>query len=312
MLANRFGIDSVPTILFIRGGCDPRHVVVTLKGAQHGLVELFLNLIRSTSTPSELAALQKFLTNAPGENLEEALANLAAGPDRVEELATRPLSVCGDFIQRLTRAELLMSAVDPNLAFDVSGHEAAQTVPAVSVLTRFKDDVAAYAADANSTALYRLKYLTDQSVSAFFRGDSGARDSLTRCLSLTKELLGRLNLLKETDTKMMEDAVPLVLEAANHITINGSESDINQRIRYKLSRFAGRNTFVWIELVFGMLLSSSGEQDLLRLNPFLSLDSLGTIVNLTTLAMLRANRLGHTNRCIGSAIGLESLLSKVQ
>jgi hypothetical protein len=35
------------------------------------------------------------------------------------------------------------------------------------------------------------------------------------------------------------------------------------------------------------------------------------MLNLVSVGMLRANRLGHVNRCIGAVIGLESLLQKI-
>jgi len=82
------------------------------------------------------------------------------------------------------------------------------------------------------------------------------------------------------------------------------------RTRFLLNRIAGQNAHVWVEFLFGMLLSSKGEADLLRLNPYLTPSALRCITHLVTLSMLRANRLGHVNRCIGTAISLESLLTK--
>jgi hypothetical protein len=83
------------------------------------------------------------------------------------------------------------------------------------------------------------------------------------------------------------------------------------KTRFILNRIAGQNSFVWIEFLFGSLLSSKGEEDLLRLNPYLSTNTLAALFSLVMLSMLKANRLGHTNRCIGTVIGLESLLEKV-
>jgi len=82
------------------------------------------------------------------------------------------------------------------------------------------------------------------------------------------------------------------------------------KTRFLLNRIAGQNAFVWVEFLFGMLLSSKGEEDLLKLNPYLSADTVTAIMHLITMSMLRANRLGHTNRCIGTAISLEGLLAK--
>lgn len=83
------------------------------------------------------------------------------------------------------------------------------------------------------------------------------------------------------------------------------------KTRFILSRIAGQNSFVWSEFLFGVLLSSTGEIDLLKLNPYIDGNTLQVLLHLVTITMLRANRLGHTNRCIGTAINLEELLVKV-
>jgi len=93
-----------------------------------------------------------------------------------------------------------------------------------------------------------------------------------------------------------------------------SESTENkdyEKTRFILNRIAGQNSFIWSEFLFGVLLSSSGEIDLLKLNPYIDGKTLQVLLHLITITMLRANRLGHTNRCIGTAINLEELLSKV-
>ena len=43
----------------------------------------------------------------------------------------------------------------------------------------------------------------------------------------------------------------------------------------------------------------------------LSLSLTGTVMSLVVTCMLRANRLGHTSRCIGTVISLEALIEKV-
>lgn len=83
------------------------------------------------------------------------------------------------------------------------------------------------------------------------------------------------------------------------------------KTRFILSRIAGQNSFIWSEFLFGVLLSSTGEIDLLKLNPYIDGNTLQVLLHLVTITMLRANRLGHTNRCIGTAINLEELLVKV-
>ena len=135
-----------------------------------------------------------------------------------------------------------------------------------------------------------------------------------------KQLLKQLQLLKDSDAQMIHDIVPMLSKAANWIDManihSNESSDIhfNQlgKLKFSLNRFAGRNTIIWIEFLFGTLLSSNGENDLLKLNPYLSPENIKTIMDLITVTMLRSNRLGHTNRCIGTAINLENLIDKVK
>jgi hypothetical protein len=75
-----------------------------------------------------------------------------------------------------------------------------------------------------------------------------------------------------------------------------------------LNRHAGQNALIWTEFLFGVLISTKGNEDLRKLNPFWDDD---VVMNLTSLSMLPANRLGHTNRCIGTAIALEKMSETV-
>ena len=213
-----------------------------------------------------------------------------------------------------------MKAVNPELAFDVNKHEAAQTAPAVSVLTRFKDDVSASAHYANTAKVAKVLNLSDRDVIAYFdtTGDesvTGAAEvRLAEALQGVRQLICKLNEIRDADAQMVQDTIPM-LECASNWVPNVEKTATtasSAKTRFLLNRIAGQNAFVWVEFLFGMLLSSKGEADLLKLNPYLSADTVRAIMHLITMSMLRANRLGHTNRCIGTAISLEGLLAKVR
>lgn len=232
------------------------------------------------------------------------------------------------------RRELGMKTVNPELAFDVSKHEAAQTAPAVSVLTRFKDDVAAHANYANTSKFAKMLHLSDKAVKAFFLNCKGndtdevqileAEADLQLALVGVTGLLKKLRKIRDEDAQMLQETIPM-LECAANLVPAPTKDKLSQdkssattdlaasaaKTRFLLNRIAGQNSFVWIEFLFGTLLSSKGEEDLLKLNPYLPANTVTAIMRLITLCMLRANRLGHTNRCIGTAISLEGLLNKV-
>jgi hypothetical protein len=217
-----------------------------------------------------------------------------------------------------------MKPVNQDLAFDVSKHEAAQTAPAVSVLSRFKDDVTAYATSANTAKVSKVQNLSDKDIVTYFdvNADEAARvtaeTNLAQALVGVRQLIRKLYEIRDADAQMVQDTIPMLECAANWVPAAdkaaagapAAASASSAKTRFLLNRIAGQNAFVWVEFLFGMLLSSKGEEDLLKLNPYLTSETVTAIMHLVTMSMLRANRLGHTNRCIGTAISLESLLVK--
>ena len=205
-----------------------------------------------------------------------------------------------------------MTEVNPDLAFDVSQHEAAKTAPAVSVLKRFREDVAAYAEAANQVPIAKIVRLSDTDIAQYFEGDKAAEETLREAQLGIRQLMSRLQAIKDSDAAMVQDTIPMLERAANWVQREDSNvASKNSKTRFLLSRIAGQNAFIWVEFLFGSLLSSKGEEDMLKLNPYLSADTLDSVLSLVIASMLRANRLGHINRCIGTAIGLDGLLDKV-
>jgi hypothetical protein len=219
-----------------------------------------------------------------------------------------------------------MKEVNPDLAFDVSKHEAAQTAPAASVLNRFKDDVTAFASSANTAKVSKVLHLSDLDVANFFdpsvaeTDKAQAENNLSQALAGVRQLIRKLYEIRDADAQMVQDTIPMLESAANWVPAEKSAAPTggtttvsslsSAKTRFLLNRIAGQNAFAWVEFLFGMLLSSKGEEDLLKLNPYLSVETVTAINHLVSMSMLRANRLGHTNRCIGTAISLEGLLVK--
>lgn len=313
-----------------------------IKGAQADFVDRCTANVRTCSTPAELALLERFTANEADDTLPSHLASMATSSEQCLVLAREPLAACNLFVHHLTRSELGLTPVNPTLAFDVSEHEAAKTAPAASVLNRFRDDVAAYAEFANTADIMNIRGLSERDIASFFSGTAQAEADLHRALASVRELLVLLHKIREDDSTMVANTINLLEQAANWVPQDGSDEMAltNAKTRFLLQRASGtyvrqltaivggysvqqvvnfiscfissgENAFVWIEFLFGSLLSSRGEEDLLALNPFLPRDTVATILNTVAVTMLRANRLGHTNRCIGTAVTLEALLEKV-
>lgn len=234
----------------------------------------------------------------------------------LETLSLMPLKDCESFACNISRTDLGLDPVNPVLAFDVSQHQAANTAPAISVLTRFKDDVLAYAENANTEGVMKVTKLLDKDIFRYFAGDESAGEVLKEASDIVKSLRLMLEVLQDADTKMVQDTIPLLHKAANWVSLDPSAkegADVHRiaKTRFLMNRQAGQNVWVWVEFLFGTLISSKGCDDLRRLNPYLSLETVNTMFSLITTTMLRANRLGHVNRCIGAIIGLEALLQQV-
>jgi hypothetical protein len=205
-----------------------------------------------------------------------------------------------------------MKLINGKLAFDITNHDSSKTTPAQSVLSRFQDDVKAYADSANDIGVPKMKHLNDAIIQAYFNGNEGADQLLSEALVSIQELKTSLEKIRESDGKMVRNTIPLLHQAVNLVDMSqGNELVKNSKTRFLLNRFAKQNSFIWIELLFGSLLSTKGEADLLRLNPYIDAETLTSVFHLVSVVMLRANRLGHTNRAIGIVIGLESLLKKI-
>jgi hypothetical protein len=87
------------------------------------------------------------------------LENIATRKDQLAVLSSMPLSGVRNFVIEKKRAELGMPLIDSTLSFDVTNHDAANTVVAKSVLSRISDDVKAFADYANNTFLQKIIHL---------------------------------------------------------------------------------------------------------------------------------------------------------
>ena len=328
-LVTRFNVILIPTTLFVRGGASAHHIVAEIKGGGSDFINKFYSIFSTNATAEEIDRVERYRNGTVLEGkLEDYLENIALSKQAMDILAEKPLHECMSFVTPMTRKELGIPVVDSNLAFDVSGHDAAKSTPAMSVLSRFKDDVAAYATQVNSDPVLKVLKLTDKLVYNYFSGDTAAEEFLTDALKRVKFLHKKLILLRDSDADMIYDTLPLLEKASNLVPLSsqsprttltsstsssssGDEVNDPHKMRFILNRVAGRNAYVWKEFMFGILLSSQGEADLLRLNPYLPPQTVRIIMSLVTVIMLRSNRLGQTNRCIGMVISLQGLLEKV-
>jgi hypothetical protein len=125
-------------------------------------------------------------------------------------------------VKALTRSELGLPALNPDLAFNVNAHDAAKTAPAASVLARFKDDVAAYANGSNIEKIMKIDNISDRDVFSYFDGDTGikmnfmqsfpnslyfiieAEKTLNAALLFIRDLKMKLHELRNSDAQVVD------------------------------------------------------------------------------------------------------------
>jgi len=137
---------------------------------------------------------------------------------------------------------------------------------------------------------------------------------------------------------MVHTVIPLLTAAANHVelpeleTIAGTPScegdacginaksselpefiytpEFDEKTRFLLRRGAGREPVIWHEFLFSALLSSQAAEDLMRLNPYLLAADAEALLDAVAVVVMRANRIGHVNRCIAAAVNLSRKLDQ--
>ena len=140
----------------------------------------------------------------------------------------------------------------------------------------------------------------DSDVDKFFEEDDGADGllaarALKAALSNVRALGTRLQKIKASDLQMVKTTLPLLQRAANEVNIvsdHQSEEEKTEKIRFLMRRQAGQNVRVWLEFMFGTLISARGKQDLHGLNPYLADATLDTMLSLVSIVMLRLTASG--------------------
>lgn len=69
---------------------------------------------------------------------------------------------------------------------------------------------------------------------------------------------------------------------------------------------------MWLEILFGALLSTKSTEDLQYLNPYFEADSVALTLDVVVAVILHANRIGHINRCVSTLRKVQKLLAKLE
>jgi hypothetical protein len=194
-----------------------------LAGIGENFGQKFAAIVDNSLYSSEKELLEKFQSNQHGDDINGILDNLSADQSLIDTLAKMPLQDCSAYIGNFLRTDIGLEPVNAVLAFDVSSHEAANSAPALSVLNRFKEDVQAYATNANTLELTKIAKLLDKDIKLYFEGDPASEIILNEALTIVQLLALKLQQMKDADSRMIQDVVPLMNKVANWISMSEYE-----------------------------------------------------------------------------------------
>mmetsp|Transcript_2417 Transcript_2417/g.3236 ORF Transcript_2417/g.3236 Transcript_2417/m.3236 type:complete len:3692 (+) Transcript_2417:353-11428(+) len=310
-VARLFKIKSLPTVLLFRGGGQPSNVVGKIEGGGIGFVPHFLDMLKGIATAKDIETMS--MSGKTGPPSAVACEQISVNDAQLQSLAQNPLEDLAPYFVSSTRQDrgLPVLSGDCSALDAVEGHDAARTAVASSMLSRMKQDVKAHAEGANKECTPKVIGLDDASLANFFNGKEGSEEALKQARETVVQVLAKLTAMRDKDSYSISATVPLLKHATNFVDIEnhtqGSEEHI-ERVSYQLKRFARQAPMIWMEFLFGSTLSTTGDADVLNLNPYLSKKSLNLVNKLLIITMLKANRVGHANRCIGTAVSLISLV----
>ena len=312
-LAERFSIKSVPTLLFMRGGNGVAHVQDRIEGGGAGMAAHFMATLQKLAKRKDLEGMAQWEATR-GPSFGSALGIEVTG-EALKQLSLCPLgSLSAAHVCLSTRTERGLAAVDGKLeALDgVASHESASSAVAKSMLERMTADVAAYAADENARLEGRIHGLGDVDLATFFTAKGDNETIMQAARASLSTLLATMKGIRNEDARSISDVIPLLRHAANYVQLGHGDEAHEQlgRTLFVLKQACRRVPEISVEFLFGATLSSRGETDIANLNPYLNPGTLNLLLRLIGVTMLRANRVGHANRCIGMCVRLLGLVDK--
>ena len=246
--------------------------------------------------------------------LDDRVRDISVSEDKLEAFRCAPLAVLGDLSQyclNLSRQEAGLPGVSDAIPFDVSKHDQSRSEVARSMMSRLRDDVMHFANQHNQGSHPRLPFLLTDHIDTCVADPSSTL--LSQAIDKLSGLITDLESLREADYLCLNSTLPLLSSIANTVPLpdkskaDMSESDLAAYSFY-LRRYTGGEVHLWHEYLFGALLSSAHEEDLMKLNPYLTPDGIIQICDLVGSVLLHANRIGQINRSLLDARHLLKLL----
>lgn len=259
-------------------------------------------------------------------------ATLTLSASDLDAFTSQPLKDLNfsECIQTVTSLDPQRPHTSSQLPFDVSSHRMADSAIAKSMVSRLETDVADYANAMNTEPKKRMEFL-NRFMSAI--NESGRSSFAVESkhwvvgMDMMNTLISELERLRSIDSTYIGHALSWLMDQVNNVsTSNASavagegssvehasadEKSLYEKRIFELRRFSGQETRVWLEFLFGTMLSSTQFADLQKLNPFLTSSQVDTMNQIVCAAVLHANRIGQINRCLLDARGIQKTMHKI-
>ena len=258
---------------------------------------------------------------APSAPRRLRLASCAEGEaDALAGTPLRPIDLSRLVVER-TRSQRGLPPLEARLPFALSSHPAAQSDLAAAMIRRLEEDFLFHTHHQNELALPELVGFTDAELRAQATTPSGCRALQDAAASLVERLQAllqrdneRMLALVEGATRLANQAGEPAAVAGNLIAVGGAteEAAAEQLAGFALGRAGGNEAELGFHHLVRLLACSRGESELLLLNPYLSREQAARVSDETALALLTANRIAQSLRCLDEARGLQVLLLQLQ
>lgn len=248
------------------------------------------------SLPVRVANFRCDHRSLPAAFSDEEVALFSGAPLLVQE------------IQTLVEKETVKEVVSATLPFDVDRNPESRTPIAVDMLNRLKKDTRGYAESQKGRTLSVVKGLATNDINDF--GDA-KKTKLTNAKMVLDIISAKLVSLRDADRAKVSQKLRLVVESCEKVD-DRDPNPIESRLRFELARLADQRPTLRLAHITSMIMSSTSESDMLRVNPYIHPTTMQEVVDSVVEVLLRTSRVRHASRAIDQIRKIKERLQKVK
>ena len=249
-------------------------------------------------------------------NLQLDLQNCAAvniPMAQIQAFASKPLAPIKleSFVVHLSRSQLRKPAISGVVPFNISASKASRTHCSEATTQRIGTDIQKYAHSVNNETTATLIGFSPSDIESLHSNPATLNKAISQLGALVKALNGLMEFDRMSLGNLMSRALAIAT-SDERSDPTGSVAEECNFLRFRLGQISEREPTVWFELLVASILSTTAEQDIRSLNPYLSGSAYKTVNSLTVVAMLASIRIGQSHRALAGLSHLVKLLRQVK